>query len=310
MNVTTNTPREVESTPGPCTPTKTEQLVAMFLRNLNAESSRRVYAREVAGFLAHAGQPLEQVHLEDILAFKESLAGQRPATVARKLTIIKALLAFAHVQRFIVSNPARMLKVPRVHARPPEILSLAEAEALLRSPDRRSLQGRRDHAVLALLLATGLREAELCALDIGDIAQKWSHRVLTVRHGKGGAPRAIALPDGAWDAVAAYLEARGLVDPASPLLLTLGKQGRTPARLTPKAVDYLVAVHARRALISKKVTPHLLRHCACSFALASGASAAEVRDLAGHSSLAVTNRYTHALEAAAGGAARRSPLFQ
>lgn len=309
-----NTPSTLESQ-GPASASfavmsNTEQLVATFLRNLNAESSRRVYAREVAQFLAHAAKPLERVDLEAILTYKESLAGLRPATVARKLTIIKALLAFAHAQRYIVSNPARLLKIPRVHPRPPEILSLAEAEAMLRSPDRRSVQGRRDHAVLALLLATGLREAELCALDVGDICQKWSHRVLTVRQGKGGKPRAIALPDGAWDAVAAYLDSREPLEPTSPLLLTLGKQGRAPARLTPKAVDHLVAVHARRALITKKVSPHLLRHCACSFALASGASAAEVRDLAGHSSLAVTNRYSHALEAAAGGAARRSPLFQ
>lgn len=287
-----------------------EQVVELFLANLNSESTRRVYTREVRAFLAFVQKPLAQVALEDILRFKESLRGQQPATIARKLVILKALLRFGHEQRFLIANPARLLKIPRVHQRAPEILTIEEAEAMLRSPDRRTLQGRRDHAVLALLLATGLREAELCALDVGDITQKWAHRVLTVRCGKGGKPRAIALPDGAWDAVAAYLEGRGQLNPASPLFLTLGKQGRAPARLTPKAVDHLVAVHARRALISKRVTPHVLRHCACSFALASGASAAEVRDLAGHSSLAVTNRYSHALEAAAGGAARRSPLFQ
>lgn len=287
-----------------------EPAVELFLANLNSAPTRKIYTREVRAFLTFVQKPLAQVALEDILRFKEALRGQQPATVARKLVILKALLRFGHEQRFLIANPARMLKIPRVHQRAPDILTIEEAEAMLRSPDRRSLQGRRDHAVLALLLATGLREAELCALDVGDIAAKWSHQVLTVRCGKGGKPRAIALPDGAADAVAAYLDGRGQADPASPLLLTLGKQGRAPARLTPKAVDHLVAVHARRALISKRVTPHLLRHCACSFALASGASAAEVRDLAGHSSLAVTNRYSHALEAAAGGAARRSPLFQ
>lgn len=300
--------QDVEQQAGPMK--TTESVVELFLANLNSDATRRVYVREVRAFLGFVQKALAQVALEDILRFKESLRGQQPATVARKLVIVKALLRFGHEQRFLITNVARMLKIPRVHQRAPEILTIEEAEAMLRSPDRRSLQGRRDHAVLALLLVTGLREAELCALDVGDIAPKWSHRVLTVRVGKGGKSRAIALPDGAWDAVAAYLDARGQVDPASPLLLTLGKQGRGPARLTPKAVDHLVAVHARRALISKKVTPHVLRHCACSFALASGASTAEVRDLAGHSSIAISNRYLHSLEAAAGGAARRSPLFQ
>ena len=142
------------------------------------------------------------------------------------------------------------------------------------------------------------------------MAKKWSHWVLTVRHGKGGKPRSMGLPDAVSDAISGYLELRGRVQAEEPLFLTLGKRGAAPARITPKAIDYLVAVHARRALVSKKVTPHLLRHCACSFALANGASPKEVQEMAGHSSLGITNRYCHMLESAATGAARRSPLFQ
>jgi site-specific recombinase XerD len=181
---------------------------------------------------------------------------------------------------------------------------------MLRSPDRRTLQGRRDHAILAVLLATGIREAELCDLDVGDLATKWSHQVLTIRHGKGGKPRSMGVPDAVSEAVRAYLELREQPRPEQPLFLTLGKRGASPARITAKAVDYLVAVHARRALISKKVTPHLLRHCACSFALANGASPKEVQEMAGHSSLGVTNRYVHLLDTAATGAAKKSPLFR
>lgn len=287
-----------------------ERVIQLFLANTNNPGTRRVYAREVRLFLAAVGKPLDAVELEDILAFKATLQGLKSATVARKLVIVKALLTFGHRERLLARNPAARLKVPRVHQKAPEILSLEEAEALLRSPDRRTPQGKRDHAVLAVLLATGLREAELCALDVADVARRWAHQVLTVRRGKGGRPRAITLPAGVWEALEAYLAARGAPGPAEPMFLTLGSRGAAPARVTPRAVDHLVRVHAARALITKKVTPHLLRHCACSFALASGASAAEVRDLAGHTSLAVTNRYSHALEAAAGGAARMSPLFR
>lgn len=290
---------------------RTARVVQLFLANTNNEGTRKVYAREIRLFLNHAGKPLSDIELEDLVDFKASLNGLKSATVARKLVVVKALLAFAHEERLLARNPARRLKVPRVHQREPQILTVEEAEAMLRSPDRRTLQGRRDHAVLCVLLATGLRESEVCALDVGDLAKRWQHRVLSVRRegGKGDKPRSFSIPDAVWDAIKAYLEIRGSTEPSDPLFLTLGKRGARPSRITARAVDYLVTTHARRALISKNVTPHLLRHAALSFALGGGASPKEVQEMAGHSSLAITNRYIHMLEVMANGAARRSPLF-
>lgn len=288
----------------------TDLVVKSFLNNLNTEASRRVYSREVSFFRAFVKKTLAQVDLDDVIAFKASLKGLKTATVARKLTIVKSFLTFAHEMRAIVRNPARLLKIPRVHSSEPQVLTMDEAEALLRSPDRRGLQGRRDHAILAILMSAGLREAELCSLNVGDVAPKWSHHVLTVRHGKGDKPRSMSLADEVWATIAAYLELRGQVQPDEPLFLTLGKRGLAPTRITPKAVDHLVAVHARRALISKRVTTHLLRHCAVSFALANGASPREVQEMAGHSSLSVTARYAHLIEKGETSAARRSPLFR
>ena len=288
----------------------TDLVVKSFLNNMNTEGSRRVYAREVEFFLAYVKKPLSLVDLDDVIAFKSSLKGLKTATIARKLVIVKAFLGFAHEMRVIVRNPARLLKVPRVHSAEPVVLTVDEAQAMLRSPDRRCIQGRRDHAVLALLMSAGLRESELCALDVADVTAKWSHHVVTVRHGKGGKPRSMSLADAVSDAIAAYLELRGQVRPDEPLFLTLGKRGLAPTRITPKAVDHLVAVHARRALISKPVTTHLLRHCAVSFALANGASPREVMEMAGHSSLTITNRYAHLIEKSETSAARQSPLFR
>lgn len=288
----------------------TDQVVKSFLNNLNTVASRRVYAREIGFFRAFVKKPLAQIDLDDVIAFKASLSSLKSATVARKLTIVKAFLTFAHEMRVIVRNPARLLKVPRVHQTEPQILTVDEAQAMLRSPDRRCLQGRRDHAILALLMSAGLREAELCALNVGDVAPKWKHHVLTVRHGKGDKPRSMSLPDAVWATIAAYLELRGQVQPEEPLFLTLGKRGLAPTRITPKAVDHLVAVHSRRALISKPITTHLLRHCAVSFALANGASPREVQEMAGHSSLSITARYSHLIEKGKTSAARLSPLFK
>lgn len=288
----------------------TDQVVKSFLNNLNTEASKRVYGREVVFFRAFTKKPLAQVDLDDVVAFKASLKGLKTATVARKLTIVKAFLRFAFAMRVITRDPARLLKVPRVHQSEPVVLTVDEAMAMLRAPDRRCLQGRRDHAVLALLMATGVREAELCALNVADVTPKWAHHVLSVRHGKGDRPRSMSIPDEVWTAIAAYLELRGQVRPEEPLFLTLGKRGLMPTRITAKAIDHLVAVHARRALISKPVTTHLLRHCAVSFALANGASPREVQEMAGHSSLSVTARYSHLIEKGETSAARQSPLFK
>lgn len=288
----------------------TGQVIKSFLNNLNTAGSRRVYAREIGFFREFVKKPLAQIDLDDVIAFKANLKGLKTSTIARKLVIVKAFLTFAHEMRVILRNPARLLKVPRVHQAEPQILTVEEAQAMLRSPDRRCLQGRRDHAILALLMSAGLREAELCALNVSDVAQKWKHHVLTVRHGKGDKPRSMSLPDAVWATIAAYLELRGRVRPEEPLFLTLGKRGLAPTRITPKAVDYLVAVHSRRALISKPVTTHLLRHVACSFALASGATAKEVQEMAGHGSILVTNRYLHLTEKGETSAARQSPLFK
>lgn len=289
---------------------RTDQIVDLFLRNLNTEGTKRVYRREIRMFFSVVQKPLAEIEIDDLLRFKDSLRGLKTATIARKLVIVKALLTFATEERLLARNPARRLKIPRVHQAEPKILTIAEAEAMLRSPDRRTLQGRRDHAILCVLLSVAIRESELCGLDIGDLGKKWGHMVLSVRRGKGNKPRSFGIPNAVSKVIADYLEMRGTTKPDDPLFLTLGKRGARPSRITAKAVDYLISTHARRALISKNVTPHLLRHCACSFALANGASPAEVREMAGHSSLAVTNRYVHMLETAASGAAKKSPLWR
>lgn len=174
-----------------------------------------------------------------------------------------------------------------------EFLTEAEIEALLRCPDRRTPEGKRDYALLLTLLETGLRKAEVCTLKVGDIKNYRNQRVVDVL-GKGRRHRRIALSKSVQEAVGAYWKATGNhLDPA-PLFLTLGKHGPHKQReLTRCAVDCVVSKYAKMALIKKRVSPHTLRHSFAVALLDRGVDLRTVQALMGHSSIRTTEQYLH-----------------
>ena len=119
-----------------------------------------------------------------------------------------------------------------------EFLTEEEAEAMLRVPDRRTVQGKRDYAILLTLLTTGLRKAEICGLKIGDIKTYRNQPVVDIV-GKGMKFRRIPIHPDTLLAIKDYLKATGNgTDPGDRIFRTLGKHGPYDARsLTPKAVD-------------------------------------------------------------------------
>ena len=142
-----------------------------------------------------------------------------------------------------------------------EFLTEEEAEAILRVPDRRTLQGKRDYAILLTLLTTGLRKAEICNLMMGDLKTYRNQPVVDVI-GKGKKFRRIPLNSVTLLAIQDYAKANGNgIDPTHPLFQTLGKHGPYEEKdLTPKAVDCLIKAVAKKALIKKRIHPHVMRH--------------------------------------------------
>ncbi|WP_279324204.1 tyrosine-type recombinase/integrase [Anaeromyxobacter soli] len=188
-----------------------------------------------------------------------------------------------------------------MNERPTEFLDEAEVKRLLDVPDRRTLQGKRDAAVLSVLSHGGLREGELCALTVGDLKEYQGRtclhfETLKKRTGKK-LKRQVPLPDATEKAIRSYLaHAYGAESPSpdAPMFLTLGQRGPyRPGPLTPKAVDGLVARAVREAGITKRITPHSLRHTCATGLLRAGADLATVRDLLGHAAIATTARYLH-----------------
>ncbi len=131
-----------------------------------------------------------------------------------------------------------------------EFLTEEEAQAMLRVPDRRTLQGKRDYAILLTLLTTGLRKAEICNLKVEDLKTYRNQAVIDVI-GKGQKFRRIPPKAETLFAIKDYLKAtENGIEPSHPLFQILGKHGPYQERgLIPKAVDCLINSTAKKVLI-------------------------------------------------------------
>lgn len=178
-----------------------------------------------------------------------------------------------------------------------EFLTEEEAAAILRVPDLRTLQGKRDYAILLTLLTTGLRKAEICGLKVQNLKTYRNQAVIDVI-GKGKHFRRLPLKGGTLLAIQDYLKTgKNGTDPDCSLFRTLGKHGPyEPSGLTPKAVDCLLKAAAKKALIRKRIHPHVLRHTFATTLLDKQADLKTVQELMGHSHIRTTERYLHSTD--------------
>ena len=178
-----------------------------------------------------------------------------------------------------------------------EFLTEEEADAILRVPDRRTLHGKRDYAILLTLLTTGLRKSEICSLKIGDLKTYRNQPVIDVI-GKGQRFRRIPLDSKTLVAIQDYSKANGNgTNPDHPIFYTLGKHGPYEGKpLTPKAVDCLIKSVATKALIKKRIHPHVIRHTFATTLLDKGNDLRTVQALMGHSHIRTTEAYLHSTD--------------
>ena len=178
-----------------------------------------------------------------------------------------------------------------------EFLTEEEAQAMLRVPDRRTLQGKRDYAILLTLLTTGLRKAEICNLKVGDLKPYRNQAVIDVV-GKGHKFRRIPLKAETLLSIQDYLKANGNgIDPNHAVFYTLGKHGPYEGKpLTPKAVNCLVKSLAKKALIRKRIHPHVIRHTFATTLLDKGNDLKTVQSLMGHAHIRTTECYLHSTD--------------
>lgn len=202
------------------------------------------------------------------------------------LIALRAFLKFL-AKREIKALPAERIELARVPDRSLDLITGNELERLMKAPEGSDLKELRDRAIMELLFSTGLRVSELCSLDTDlDLTRD----ELSVR-GKGDKVRVVFLSPTAKTAVAAYLKARK--DMSDALFVHYGRGTKIPARLTPRSIERTVKFYAIKAGITKKVTPHVIRHSFATDLLENGADLRSVQALLGHANIATTQIYTH-----------------
>jgi site-specific recombinase XerD len=205
------------------------------------------------------------------------------------LIALRAFLKFMRKRGIEALSPER-IELAKVPERSIDLISPQELKRLMSAPDNKSIEGLRDRAVLELFFSTGLRISELCALSIDDV--DLSREEFSVR-GKGDKVRVVFLSDAAKDALRGYLSKRKDLDDA--LFVRYGRKANDGGelRLQPRAVQRLLKRYAAAAGITRKVTPHVIRHSFATDLLSNGADLRSVQALLGHAHIGTTQVYTH-----------------
>ena len=163
------------------------------------------------------------------------------------------------------------------------------AKASRGMPEGDDIKSARDRAILLLLFSTGLRVSELCSLtrDVNFKSGEFSIR------GKGSKVRVVFISDDAKNAVDKYLNMRKDMDDALFIKVGIERDGEKNEGLARRSIERIVKHYAIVAGISKKVTPHVIRHCFATDLLSNGADIRSVQIMLGHSNIATTQIYTH-----------------
>lgn len=223
--------------------------------------------------------PLRAATGADLKQYQIHLTTQRNH---RKTTLYAAVKALQAFYRYAQSEAAEELKAPRRGQALPKYLTEAEAQRLRET----AAADPRAHAMISLLLYTGLRVGELCRLQVSSI--DFEERTLRVLSGKGDKDRLVVASPACMEALRGWLTVR---PPASSDHVFPSKNGRR--NVPERTVQRLVRRVAKSAGLEKSVTPHMLRHTLATTLLRRGGDIRFIQRILGHASIATTQVYTH-----------------
>lgn len=272
-----------------------KQLLKDYLDYLEIEKNRSVLTREnyeryLGTFFRESGiATVGQITLEKIKNFRLALARKKNL---KKITQAYYIIALRNFLKYLIKKDYDVvapdkIELPKIPQRQIDIIDRADLQRLLEAPTGDGLRVLRDKAILETLFSTGLRISELCGLgrylnfDRGEI---------TVR-GKGEKLRLVFLSGDATQSIKNYLDKRA--DTLEHLFISLDKSGKAIGKITSRAIQRLVSFYARKAGITRRLTPHGLRHLFATDLLMNGADLRSVQELLGHASVSTTQVYTH-----------------
>ena len=262
-----------------------------------AQNTRLAYLRDLRllqkTFNFKSSEELLEVNRQQLLAYLVQLrqAGRSASTVARKLASIKAFYRFLTAERYIRRNPAEVLEAANRGLHLPKVLSVAEVDALLDTPNLGTPDGYRDKTMLEFLYATGMRVSELVNVPLKNVDLKMEYVIVM---GKGSKERMLPLGRTALHYLEHYISVvrpqllHGKPDSSKALFVT-GWGGP----MTRERFYEIIVAYGQSAGLSKKVTPHMLRHSFATHLLNNGTDLRVVQELLGHADISTTQIYTH-----------------
>lgn len=285
--------------------TKLEQLKREFLEHVEIEKGNSLktvnnYDHYLSRFFEFAkiSEPKE-ITDDKIREFRlflnrqpgVKIRGQQAATLKKNtqnyhLIALRSFLKYM-MKRDVTSLSPERIELAKIKERSLDLISTDELGRLMNAPDLSTPKGLRDKAVLELFFSTGLRLSELCSLDRDLDLSKDEFSI----RGKGEKVRVVFLSEQAKDAIRDYLKGRKDLD--EPLFTGVSRNESKSNRLTPRSIERIVKFYAIKAGISKKVTPHVIRHSFATDLLSNGADIRSVQMMLGHANIATTQIYTH-----------------
>ncbi len=262
----------------------------MVLDSVTSPHSRRNYAKALdLLFILAAGRPLTRALL---MEYRAGMDGLAPSTVNVRLSAVRKLVTEARRNGMLsAEEAANLTDIPNVRQQGTRLgnwLTKEQARELLAVPDRSTLKGKRDYAMLALLVGCALRRRELAALTVEDIQMRENRWVIADLRGKGGRIRTVAVPMWVKQGINAWQAAAKIDD--GPLLRSVNKAGKVGESLSDWAVWAVVTESAKQIGIERFGAHDLRRTCA-KLCRKAGGDLEQIKFLLGHSSIQTTERY-------------------
>lgn len=266
-----------------------------------APKTIETYSKAIKQFMIWLQQNgIKQPARADIIAYRDELKRtHKPTTVQGYLAAVKLFFQWTEQEGFYpnIADRIKGAKIDTDHKK--DYLTSKQTAKLLSTIDRSTLKGKRDYAMLALMVTTGLRTISVILADIGDIKAAGDDIALYYQ-GKGHEEKAdyVKLAEPVEEAIRDYLKARGETDPAAPLFASEAHRN-AGERMTTRSISRAAKEHLIDiGLDDERHTAHSLRHTAATLNLLNGATVEETQQLLGHKNINTTLIYSHALERA------------
>ena len=271
-----------------------------FKRNLDATpSTKETYLKGVKVFLEWCTlNNISEVTHATLIQYKEDLVAQnkKSATISMYMTALKKLYKYLETKGIKnIASDLKGAKQKRNYSKDP--LTLDQAKDLLNSIDRTTKEGKRNYALIHLLLTTGLRTIEIERANIEDIRNVANNSVLYVMgKGRDTKDEYVKLTYETLKAINEYLDTRKIKSDKEPLFISLSDRTNGQRLKTRSIRDIIKTAYKKIGINNDKITTHSLRHTAITLSLLGGTPLQEVQQMARHSNINTTMIYAHNLK--------------